>query len=78
MVGHLTKSERIVIETLGWGEVPDRSFDELRRAAGLTIRGIRIVLHRLEEGNLIGRREGAGINFYTTFRGARWAGLTGT
>lgn len=68
----LTKSERTILEAIGWGE-QTKQFHELREASGLTITGFRRVLHSMEDRCLIGRADRGG--FYTTFKGARAAKL---
>lgn len=76
MTTRLTASERKIIQALGWGDCPNLHFDEIRLAARLTICGGRRVVNSMEDRMLIGRSELPSGGFYTTFKGARAAGLT--
>lgn len=75
----LTKSERAVLQAI-W-DAPDKvlGFDSARRAAKLTPRGGRTVIHRMEDYGLVGRSELPDTfrEFTITFRGMRALGVTG-
>jgi DNA-binding MarR family transcriptional regulator len=48
----LTKGEAAIIKALGWGN-PAVRLDPLRKSARLTMRGVRLVVDRLEARNLL-------------------------
>lgn len=66
----MTKSERKIIAALGWGNPPVRS-DILRKSVGLTTRGLRLVVDRLEARNLVAITRDNGVYVALTFGGHR-------
>lgn len=67
----LTRSQASILKALN--AAPDKvlSFRDVRDATGLTFRGLRIVLHRLEDLNMLSRCDGHGSDFTLTFGGMR-------
>ena len=69
MAGNLTKNELAILQALDSASDKILDFNDLRKTVGLTVRGFRTIINRMESAYLIGR---AGFCQLTiTFKGLR-------
>lgn len=66
----LTKSEAKVLKSLGWGNDPVR-IDLLRKKVGLTMRGVGLVVDRMEAASLLVLTRSNGVFVELSLKGHR-------
>jgi predicted transcriptional regulator of viral defense system len=71
MTTNLTRSQLNILKALDAAQAKTLSFRDTSEASGLTFRGLRIVLHRLEDQNMLARCDQHGLDFTLTFGGMR-------